>query len=360
MEAVLDQGTDALPRADRLKGILSAGIRAPSAENRHFLRFDVGQDKVDLISTDTPTWPDQPHRRMLALVSYGAVVENMSVQASSYGLAQITEWFPDPARIDLIARCRWQATTHHADPLATVISDRHTNRHFFRRAPVDDTVLGRMADEAASVPGARIIWFKTPAERRAALRAIRIAETERFRQPALHAELFSAVRFEAGWKETTEEGLPPGALGVELPMRPGFAAMRHWPLMRALTHIGAHHGLGFRAAYLPCRLAPVLGLVVHADKDPLIASVSAGRALERAWLASTEAGLGFQPMAAATVLARQRPGEGWVSATVQRQLIDLLNTITGEDARQAQMFFRVGHARSPELVTDRPPLERFL
>ena len=37
-----------LPSADRLRAILQAGIRAPSAENRHWLRFEVGAEPLRL------------------------------------------------------------------------------------------------------------------------------------------------------------------------------------------------------------------------------------------------------------------------------------------------------------------------
>jgi len=350
---------NARPPEEPLRAILQSGIQAPSAENRHYLRFELAPDRVGLVSTDTPTWGPLPHRRVLALVSYGAVVENMALRAAALGHAQATHWFPDPTRADLVAELRWSPAPPKPDPLATAIAHRHTNRRFFRRKPVEAAALQHLSAAASAVNGAQVRWLDG-SQRRLGLQAMRIAETERFRREALHHELFSAVRFDVGWKRTTEEGLPPGALEVEPPMRAAFAALRRWPLMRRLGRLGGHHALGMRAAYLPCALAPQLALLLcDADNDGL-AAVGAGRALERTWLAATAEGLAFQPMAAATALSHQRAGSGWVGEPAQREIHRLLDQLTGGRAGSAYMFFRIGHAAAPSVATERPSLDHFL
>jgi hypothetical protein len=349
-----------LPASQRLRDILQSGIQAPSAENRHYLRFEIAGDRVKLLSTDTPTWSDQPHRKMLALISYGAVVENMALRAAQLGEAQTTRWLPDPAQPALIAECRWTPAQPADDSLAQVIAQRHTNRRFYRRTPVAASALQRMSAAAAAVPGAALVWLDEPAARATALQAVRIAETERFRRPALHHELFTAVDFTLGWRRSSAEGLPPGALEVEPPMRPGFAALRRWPLMRAASWLGLHHMLGLRAADMPCRLAPHIGLLRCDVDDPQLAALGAGRALERSWLAATAEGLAFQPMAAATALARQHAGGGWVSSGAQREILQRLGRLTHGRPMSAFMLLRIGHAAPPSFVTERRELDAYL
>jgi hypothetical protein len=347
------------PPPESLRAILQSGIQAPSAENKHYLRFELEADRVGLVSTDTPSWTALPHRRVLALVSYGAVVENMALRAATLGHAQAAHWFPDPARTDLVAELRWSAAEPASDPLAAALEHRHTNRRFYGRKRVEVNALQRLSAAAEAIPGAQLLWL-ADRPRALALQAMRIAETERFRREALHEELFSAVRFEAGWHRTTEEGLPPGALEVEPPMRAAFAALRRWPLMRQLGRFGGHHALGIRAAYLPCALAPQLGLVLCDGDNDRLAAAGAGRALERTWLAATAEGLAFQPMAAAIALAHQRAGSGWVAEPAQREILRRLEQLTGGRAGSAYMFFRIGHAAAPSVTTGRPALEQFL
>jgi hypothetical protein len=349
-----------LPASQRLRDILRSGIQAPSAENRHYLQFEMGRDRVKLLSTDTATWSNQPHRRMLALLSYGAVVENMTLRAAQLGEAQTTQWLPDRAQAALIAECRWTPVQSLEDSLAQAIAQRHTNRRFYRRTPVASASLQRMSAAATAVPGAELVWLDEPAARATALQAVRIAETERFRRPALHQELFSAVDFSLGWRRSSTEGLPPGTLEVEPPMRPGFAALGRWPVMRVASRLGLHHMLGLRAAYMPCRLAPHLALLRCDGDDAQLAALGAGRALQRTWLAATAEGLAFQPMAAATALARQNAGNGWVSSGAQRDIVERLERLTDGRPTSAFMFLRVGHASPPSLVTGRRDVDDYL
>jgi hypothetical protein len=297
---------------------------------------------------------------VLALIAYGAVVENMSLRAGQLGLVQHTRCFPDPKRSEVIVQMHWEPSPALGDALADGIEQRHTNRRFYRREPVAPAALQRVADAAAGGSGTSLHWLAAPTDRSLALRTMRLAESERFCRKALHEELFGAIRFDAGWKRSTDQGLPPGALEIELPSRPAFAALRHWPLMRVCAALGMHHVLGLRAADLPCRFAPGIGIVCCRAGDAGRGALDAGRALQRAWLAATLEGLAFQPMAAAVALAHQRPGNGWVSASAQQRIRDGLAQLAGSGKGLPFMLFRLGRAAPPTVSTQRPPLDRFI
>ena len=64
----------------------------------------------------------------------------------------------------------------------------------------------RINAEVSKVTDVNLLWLDDVGLRKKTLRLIRIAETERFRSRELHHELFSAVRFEAGWRTPTPEG----------------------------------------------------------------------------------------------------------------------------------------------------------
>jgi len=358
MTAVPESGMNLakMPPA-QLRRILEAGICAPSAENKHYLRFEPGRDALAVIATDTDSWTELPHRKWLALLSYGAVVENMALRSGLLGYTQNVQWQPDPGRAECIARLGWVASSAPSDPLAEAIESRHTNRRFYRRAPLEAVTLQKLVAAVETVPQTRLLWCDATGVRSQALRALRLAETERFCRRELHQELFSAVRFEKGWRDTAEEGLPPGALQVEPPMRHPFAALRHWPVMRAATFAAAHVALGLRAAYLPCALAPHIGVVLAEGATDSERDLRTGRALQRAWLAASAEGLAFQPFAAPVALSRQKPGGGWVDAGMQKRLDQLLDAVrSGHDGRPG-MFFRLGRAEAPQTVTSRLPVE---
>lgn len=348
------------PLPDALRHILEGGVRAPSAENKHYLEFKCTDDSVDLLATDVVSWTARPHRQMLALLSYGAVVQNIALRSGELGYSLNVDWASDVLRSGRVARLHWGESSAVADPLCHAIDGRHTNRRFYRRAALPEPTLARLSAAADVVPGARLLWLADPVDRGHALRAIRLAETERFRRRALHDELFGAVRFELGWQQTADEWLPPGALEVEPPMRAGFALLRHWQAMRAATFLGLHHALGLRAGYLPCALAPHLGLILTEGSDETLANLQAGSAFQRVWLAATAEGLALQPMAAVTALLRQAPGDGWVDASVQDRLARLVQPFCRDAGERPYLFFRLGQASAPSVTATRLPLHHYL
>ena len=348
------------PDATALRRILESGILAPSAENRHYLRFQVLHDSVRLLSTDHASWVDRPHRKVLAFLAYGAVLENLALRSAELGYALTADRLPDPQPPDQVALLRWEPTSAAPDPLCSAIEARHTNRRFYRRARLPAQTLARLSAAARASPGADVLWLDNRHDRALALQAIRIAETERFRQRELHAELFKDICWDIGWQNTADHGLPPAALQVEWPMRRPFALLRHWKVMRMATWLGAHRALGLRAGYLPCALAPHIGLLVMQPRLEGPDNLLAGRAFQRVWLAATAERLALQPMAAATVLAIQRAGQGWVSAGVQARLQQRLQALCGHHDAQPALFFRLGQADAPSAVAGRRPLDEYL
>ena len=183
---------------------------------------------------------------------------------------------------------------------------------------------------------------------------MRRAETERFHNQQLHEELFSAIRFDVGWHRACEEGLPPGALGVEPPLRGLFALLRHWPVMRLANRIGAYHVLGLRSCYLPCRLAPNLGLLAVKKTDT--ASVfEAGRAFQRLWLTATLQGRVLQPMPASALYALDGSTEEGIPNRLQQALKAGWQACLGGSI--PLMLFRMGMAIPSSIKAGRPQPE---
>ncbi len=351
-----------IPHAEALRKILSAGIQAPSAENVHYFWLEVGAQSMTLHATGFASWLMRPDIKMLALMSFGAVIENITLRAQTLGFQTHATWQTNSSRV---VELSWQSTAPVLDPLEAAISTRHTNRRFYRRAPVANAVLEQISAAAHSISGARLYWLGQGPQRSLALRLIRIAETERFGRKNLHQEMFNAIRFECGWVDTVQSGLPPAALQVELAMRWPFAGLRHWRLMRPANVLGAYLPLGFRSAYLPCVLAPHLGLLMFNAADLDTAHVQAGRALQRLWLSAQLHGLALQPMAATTVLAQQISGPNWVREDTKKRLSDGLKTLSAvlepnEFDALPCMLFRLGRAQAPTAVASRRALEVYL
>jgi hypothetical protein len=334
-----------------IQAILEAGVLAPSADNHHLFSFSVSANRIVIRAADAYRAANA-QTRLLAWISYGAVVENMQVQASAFGLALEPRWFPDD---DVVCDILITERDGPSDSLASAIPLRHTNRRFFSGPPLGTVEQIDLQNELSRAGGVSVRWLDSPRERRTALRLMRLAETERFRSQSLHAELFSGLRFDVGYKASSAQGIPIGAAEIELPMRPLFRMISHWPVMRVMNLIGTHRLIGLRAAYFPARLSPHIGLVL-AEGEIRRAAVQTGRGFERLWLRASQLGLALQPLAAGPLYAR--PEFEAVSTKVRAELRTRWAELAS--GRLPLMAFRLGRARPPSVRAARPPLSAFL
>ena len=343
---------------DTLRFILESAIMAPSADNQHRIRFQLAEDTICVRYTEAELPPQGSYKRVLALLSLGAVAENLAIAASRFDIGTETVLLPDLTQPNLIMQIRLQAERAKVDPLWRFIPLRHTNRHVRFRGPrMTDAERGELDAAVRIYPACQLVWLDEPARRRQALRLMRRAEAERFHNPILHKELFSAIRFDVGWRSTSPEGMPPGALGVEPPLRVFFALLRHWPVMRLANLLGAHYMLGWRACDLPCRLAPHLGLLAVKNPDNQ-AVFGAGRVFQRLWLATTSQGRVLQPMPASALFALKGARAEGIPAGLQHDLAEGWKASLGDSI--PLMLFRIGLAKPSSIVTGRRGIGDYL
>lgn len=335
--------------------IARSGLLAPSADNRHVFQIELADAAVRLWPTPEFNTCADRLRRVLGLISLGAVVENMQLRAGELGLAAHARWLPDVSG-GPIAQVDLRPSDAPADDLALAIAARHTNRRMYHGPGPDTSESEQLRAAVAPVQGAQLVWLQGDARRRA-LKLIWLAESERFLRRHLHEDLFSSIRFDLGWHESADQSIPPGALEVEAPMRPVFKALRRWSLMKPLTLLGVHRLLGLRAAWLPCWQAPALG-VLTTELAVEQGAVEVGAALERLWLRATRMGLALQPMAGSVVLPLQAGIDEGVSDSLRATLADGWRSIVPHAT--PLMVFRIGRAKRPAITSGRRPLEDHL
>lgn len=343
-------------KRDLLLDIAHSGVLAPSADNQHVFRIELAETTIRLWATTEFATGTERHRRVLGLMSLGAVVENMKLRAGEIGFLARARWFPVGSVAPIVELDIQPAAAALGDELAAAIPGRHTNRRMYCGPRLTDDERALLSIAIAPVEGVQLIWLQGDARRRA-LGLIWRAESERFLRQRLHQELFSSIRFDLSWHETADRALPPGALEVEAAMRPLFKALRHWRLMRLLTWVGAHRLLGLRAGWLPCWQAPALGLL--ATSLPIEqGALAVGAAFERLWLRATLLGVALQPMAAAAVLPLQSAADNGASDDLRSTLAAGWQAIA--PGVTPLMVFRIGRAPRPSVTSGRRPLEDHL
>jgi hypothetical protein len=347
------------PQRIEVLELIGAGVRAPSADNQHHVRFVISDHGLEMRADAFFLEGHEQHRRLLTLISFGSIAENLRLALATRGWAYQPAWFPEPADPALLLRIDWSALASGAasDPLVSFIGSRHTNRRFFRGPKLSDDQSRSLESAAVSVPGVAIEWLDAAPRRRAALCLIRLAETARFRNQRLHAEMFESIDFAAGWHSPTNERLAPATLEVEPFLRIPFASMRHWRVMRALNVVGMHRMLGLRAGDLPARLSPhLIALTSSLPADD--AALAIGAAFQRVWLAAEQAGVALQPMVASAILATDDAPDRGIGEATRRLLQRGWHELIGN--AKPYVVFRLGRARRPRIVSGRRPVEDYL
>lgn len=338
--------------------LIAAAIQAPSADNVHHVRFRIVARSLDLHVDDFFQACGPSHRRLLTLMSFGAVAENLRLALTTRGWTFQPQWFPDPADPTLLVRIEWDAigAAQSADPLARFIATRHTNRRFFRGA-LSTADTDALAEAVTPIPGIKLEWFDTKRRRSALLRLIRIAETERFRSRELHRELFESIAFDAGWEEGSVERLAPATLEVERLVRSPFALLRHWPVMRAANLMGTHRVMGVRAGDLPARTSANL-CAMTSTLMPDAAALAVGMGFQRVWLAAEGRGVALQPMVASAILATPAAASSGIRPRIHEVLREGWQELVGDAL--PLVVFRLGHAPRPRVVSKRKAVEHYL
>ncbi len=347
--------------ANRMRHILTdvaeSGLLAPSADNEHIFRVEFGVDFIRLWPSNAFASTRAQHRRVLGLISFGAVLENMKLRASELGYATDIQIHKESPASGPLAKVSIAAgAIGPANELAQFISARCTNRRMYKGPKLSKVELDALTGSIEPASEVRLLQLVGDA-RKQALKLIWRAESERFLRKTLHEEIFSSIRFDLPWNASADFALPPGALEIETPMRPFFKLLRHWQLMKPLTLLGVHHLVGLRAGWLPAWQAPAL-FVISTKHDPQQGAIELGAAFQRVWLMATGLGLALQPLAASAVLPLQTDREMGASASLRRELQAGWQVIA-PDSRPL-MVFRIGRAHPPSVRATRKGLKDYM
>jgi hypothetical protein len=200
------------PVDEMLRFVLRFAILAPSSHNSQPWRFWVDGAAVELYVDRSRRLPivDPADRELV--MSCGAALKNLTVALNYFGEGLAVRPFPEPDRVDLLARLELVSQPAMAGPhikdLFAAITRRHTTRRAFDPVAVTEQVfleLRRAAlDDQAGL-------FEVPQhQRRAVAHLVADADTVQMSDPQFRRELASWMRPN---HSATADGMPGYALG---------------------------------------------------------------------------------------------------------------------------------------------------
>lgn len=355
-----------LPVPERIiRAILTAGIQAPSGDNIQPWTFHVTKEKIRIEINENIDHSYFNYRQIPSFLSAGAVLENMRVSASSYGLFMEIESLGKESK-NHIATVSFKLSDEPRDIHFGAIWERNTNRREYSKRKVSGEVLTLLKNTALHHGG--VIWHEASdlASIKKLAKAMFLMDIIRTERKDLHLHLHKMLRFTPEKVYSKPDGLPLRNLKAGLSGELFLRFTHSWNIMRVLNFFGfANLVASFSYKELVSSSSVILLTVKTLDSAEII---KAGQALERVWLEATNNDLAFQPMAGLPIfLLRRKMLEDQDMSERHKKMLDKAAALEREafpdfdpETENQVMFFRIGYAEAIEIGTLRRALDSFL
>lgn len=353
-----------VPSDRTLKAIVAAGVAAPSPDNNQPWLFHWDGRNLTL-SLDLREALPSDVNHMFDLLSAGAVIENITLAAGRFGLRAEAKLLEQPPRDDSlpVAQITFESGSV-TDPLAFAIPSRCTNRRPYSTQTLADSLIHKLTSSVEAIPGVSVVWVVDRKARSRLGRLIAMADRFRFEYPAFHAEIFRQLRFTSQQVETTRDGLDVRTLALPPGGKTIIRALRSWRVMNNLNRIGLSKLLTIPTILSVKRCGGLALLTVAKPSQENF--IAAGRAMERLWLAATQAGLSVHPLGSLPIfLAHEAILHGqkltpWHRALARWLAGRLAELLPGIHESTLALILRLGYAAPPKVRSLRRPVEAFL
>jgi len=343
---------------ESFEAILAAAVRAPSGDNLQPWRFSVdsnaGRIAVSLDTTRDQT-PMNAGQRMSRL-AVGGALENLCRAARNKGWTVES----DRPRSPEVAAVRIGSRSSAGGELDPAMAARATNRRRYDGRPAPDDVLDTLRLATLGQDGVETHWIHDPDRLEAFAALVGRGDALMFGQETMRRAFLDNVRFDAPWNAEVDEGLPQASLEISAAQRLGLRMTRRIP-DRLFKWMGVTRVFSDTARKLVSSSSGLCLIVQEEISDDQ--DLAAGRAMQRAWLALTTAGLAAQPMMSLPVF--ENVFEFGDAAYVEllgrprvEGILDEFRSLAPEigDGHSA-FLMRFGYAAPPTGRTGRFPLE---
>ena len=352
----LPAGTD-----DAVMQVLERARWAPSGDNTQPWRFEVlAPGHVVVHGFDTRDHCVYDLQGQASQLSIGALLETLDIAAAAQDLAVAI------TRRDNLPDTTPTFDLHFSPRLATAAHDLSDaiERRAVQRRPLSTrrlTANEKAKVEAAVGKGYTVDWLETLGQRAGVAKLVFTNAKVRLTMPEAYEVHRSIIEWGARF---SEDRLPERALGAS-PMT--TAIMRHALASWNRVQFANRFLAGTWGPRIEMDLVPALAcgahMVIRADHAPESVDdfVAAGRAVQRAWLALTSAGLWQQPEMTPLIFGRYvRQGVKFTCdvgvARLAGRVADQLPLALGGDTERAIWLGRVGAGAAPVSRSVRKPL----
>ncbi len=357
------QGKSPLEQDSEIRRLIEAAIRAPSGDNCQPWRFQVqGSEVVSVYTVDERAKSFFDYEGRGTMVSVGALLENMRIQAAGDGLAIEVSYREDnqvegPEAVVRVNSGPQQVSIAHSR-VAAMLRRTVNRRPFLPVRPAQKKLAAILADP---VEGVEVNIIDRRQDIRQWARLIYLADRIRYSHPVIHEELFNSILFSREQARERRLGLEIDRLGAGPAAVSIMRFLQPWERMRRLQKYGIDRALANQSRFLA--LAAGALVLVTVGEDNRRAWIRAGEQVERLWVAAEEQELCIHPMTVVLFLYQRYREEGMVEFLPQHlPLLEEISSKLGDllGGRTGVMLFRLGIGWRMKDTAVRMPLTAFL
>lgn len=350
------------------RSLVQAAVLAPSPDNNQPWRFRWTAEGLEVSLDDGRSLPSDVNA-MYDLMSMGAAIENVAIEAGQTGQATAVELVPgasSPAASGHggpVAVLRF-APGGRPDPLHPYLATRCTNRKLYSRRSVEVDKLNAIGHEVDEIDDVQLDWVADRKTINTLGRLVAKSDRFRFEYQPFHGEIFRQLRFTEAEVKRTRDGLdfrtlemPPGSSMV-------IRGLRSWRVMQWVNRLGFGRLLTM-PSWLSVRKCGAIGVISVAAPSSQ-GFVTGGRALQRIWLACEAHNLAFHPLGSLPIfIGHMEQLGGQKLHAAHQQLSGELNKwfrslVPTTRGRTLLMLFRIGYARRPQIQSLRRKVDELL
>lgn len=340
---------------DIITKIIIAGASAPSGGNSQPWKFEVRGDEIKVIALPLKDHPVLNFRFRGTWVAHGALIENIKIAATQYGLETKIAIFPFQEDKNVTTLITLIESALKPDLLSSAILRRTTNRKPFDRAPLTDNEKDELLRTKGELP-AKVILKDKPEELKELGEAMSVNEAVMLENQELHKLFFKEVVWNEAEEQKKGGGLLVKTLELGKPQRFMLGLCRHWPIMNLLNRLGMARTIAKDNGKV-YGSAGAMGVIVVNDTDEVF--IDAGRAMERIWLTATNLGLSFHLITGILFFSQKfKAGETAGFSTQHIQMIEeaykKVESVFGVQDGVVALLFRVGHDGEPSARSLKP------
>lgn len=340
---------------EEVKQILEHAVWAPSGDNSQPWEFVWTGDTLKIFNLPGRDLPFYNYEQRGSYIAHGALIENIFIAASHFGLQPELQLFPG-IEDNLVAEIKFFPTTKIDSELFPYIKLRQTNRRPYDSIVLEATVLNELAQTVSNQENSKVLFITNQEQKAQVAKNLSLNERIVLETKEAHAQFFNHVVWSKEEERSKKTGLLVDGLELKPPQKFIFGLAKSWSVIRILNVLGLSKLVSSDNSKVYAQ-SSALGVIVCSENRPE-SFIEAGRILQRIWLKATKDGLSLHPVTGILFLAQRI--ESGNSSGLSTDQVQALNKAYAEVKRSfnagsqhINFLFRLGKALKPSAGTSR-------